>query len=128
MSSFVEFEFEREGEIYTIHGVFEWVGERPPIEAPNPDCPKCHGEGAVKVGWEPPDEFNATGEDIYDGCDCAHDVPGSGRPGWPTINVTDIEAPDGEWLSEDDVIVFVAKVGRKALAEAADEALCACQG
>lgn len=121
-------EFEHEGEIYTVHGVVGWEGEVPPIEAPDPACLKCHGEGVVKVGYEPPDEFNATGEDIYDGCDCARDVPGSGRAGWPTINVTEIEGPDGEWLGEDEVIVFVAKVGRKALAEAASEYLDACQG
>jgi len=124
----VEFEFERGGEIYTVYGEAGWEGEEPPIEAPDPDCPKCHGEGVVKVGYDPPDEWNETGEDVYDGCDCIRDVPGSGRAGWPTLDVTEIEGPDGEWLSEDEVKAFIGKVGLKALAEAADEALCACQG
>ena len=124
----VEFEFEHNGDTYVVHGAAGWEGFVEPQIVPDPGCPKCHGEGVVKVGYEPPDEWNATGEDIYDGCDCEKEVPGSGRPGYPTFEAEEIEGPDEEYLADEEVVEFVAEAGAKALALAADDYLSACQG
>jgi len=122
----IEFTFEHDGDFYVVYGTVGWEGFVEPRIVPDPACPKCHGEGVVKVGYEPPDEFNATGEGIYDGCDCEKEVPGSGRPGYPTFEPDEIEGPDGERMTEEQVVEFVAEVGAKALATEADEAACAC--
>jgi len=128
MQSQISFSFEHEGETYVVYGIAGWEGFVEPQQAPDPDCPKCHGEGVEKIGYEPPDEWNETGEDIYDGCDCWRDVPGTGRAGYPTFEAEEIEGPDGEYLTDEQVVEFVAAVGVKALALAADEMVDACQG
>lgn len=126
--SYIEFEVTHEGEIFTVCGDVDWKGFVEPIVAPDPDCPQCAGRGSIRVGHEPPDEFNDEGEDIYDGCDCGKEVPGSGSTGHPTLEVQEVQGPDGEPLSVRDEAIFVVGVGGDTLAQRASEALDACQG
>lgn len=126
--SAIQFEVRSGGEIFIVHGDAGWEGFVEPSFAPDPDCPHCHGEGAVLAGYEPPDEFNA-GRDIYDPCDCEKEVPGSGADGHPTFDLEGIEGPDGGWLDDRQIDGLIKAIGGPAhLAEMASEAHDACQG
>jgi hypothetical protein len=124
----IEFEITHEGKSYEISGQCGWEGDVEPQQAPDPDCPRCKGEGTYLVGVEPPDEWNDEPEEVYDGCDCWKDVPGTGAVGHPTFEIDYVIGPNGDELTADEVKAFVAAFGHRKLADEAIEYAAACQG
>lgn len=122
---YIEFEVTHGGRTFEVHGNSEWVGETPPSYGPDPTCTKCHGEGQVKIGYDPPDEFNATGQDVYDACDCSIEVD-PGQKGHPDLTSVALIDDTGNVLTAREVTQFVTEFGYNNLATAAHEALIAC--
>lgn len=133
----VTFEVEYDGSTFEVEGVSDWRGFVEPVMGPQPNCTACHGTGIVSEGYEPPDEFNATGETIYGPCDCSGTFEvHSGEPGEPVLVVESVQCLDESrdlgdsdgYLSEPEMAGFIEAAGKRLLAERAHDAACACQG
>jgi hypothetical protein len=127
--SHVEFQVETN---YTVSGTLTVEGFQEPGAGPDPACTRCHGSGMVVAFINPPDEFNAEPEEVCEGCDCIHDIPGTGSGGHVAFDVEEVLCCDeGDFeraLTAAEIERFVARIGRDRLARLADDAMMASMG